>query len=183
MARPVLFVHGAGAQGPHEGSQDMLAHLRAALGPDHEVRAPSMPDPDAPRHEAWRDRLVDELAALPAEALVVGHSLGGSTLLKTLAERPRGRAIAGMFLVATPFWDPDRPDIAEYALPEGFAARLPPIGGLFLYHSRDDEEVPFAHLERYARALPRAIVRELDGYGHVFAAPCPPLIRDILGLS
>lgn len=180
MTRPVLFLHSAGAQGPHEGSFDLVANLRAGLGPGHDVRFPLMPDPDAPRHEGWRDRIEEELAALPAEGLIVTHSLGGSTLLKTLAERPRDRPIAGVFLLATPFWNPADPAIAEYALPDDFAARLPPIGRLFLYHSRDDAEVPFAHLERYARALPRAVVRELDGYGHLYDKPCPELVRDIL---
>lgn len=180
MTRTVLFVHSAGTQGPHEGSSDLLGHLRAALGPGYEVRSPLMPEPDEPRHAAWRDRLVEELAALPADGIVVGHSLGGSTVLKTLVERSPGREIGGLFLLATPFWNPADPAIAEYALPDGFAARLPPIGRLFLYHSRDDKEVPVAHLERYARSLPRAVVRELGGYGHLFAAGCPELVRDLM---
>jgi uncharacterized protein len=158
----------------------MVDHLRAGLGRGYDVRFPLMPHPDAPRYEAWRDRLEDELAALPAEAHIVTHSLGGSMLLKTLAERPHDRAIAGMFLVATPHWNPADPEIAEYALPDDFAARLPAIRRLFLYHSRDDTEIPLAHVERYARALPQAVVRDLDGYGHLFDKPCPELVRDIV---
>jgi len=181
MVRDILFAHSAGPQGPHEGSHDLVAHLRAGLGSGYEVRFPLMPDPEAPRFGAWRERLEEELAALPADALVVAHSLGGSMLLKTLAERPRGPEIAGLFLVATPFWNPANPDIAEYALSEDFAARLPPIRRLVLYHSRDDAEVPLAHLARYARALPGAVVRELDGYGHLFDKPCPELVADISG--
>src|SRR5215468_1122292 len=101
MTRPVLFVHSAGPQGPHEGSNEMVAHLRAGLGRGYDVRFPLMPDPDAPRFEAWRDRLEGELAALPEDSLIVTHSLGGSMLLKTLSDRPHDRAIAGLFLVAT----------------------------------------------------------------------------------
>ena len=159
----------------------MVAHLRVGLGRGYDVRFPLMPHPDAPRYEAWRDRLEDELAALPAEAHIVTHSLGGSMLLKTLSERPHDQTIGGMFLVATPFWNPADPDIAEYALLDDFAARLPAIRRLFLYHSRDDTEAPFAHLGRYARVLPRAVVRVLDGYGHLFDKPCPELVRDIVG--
>jgi hypothetical protein len=158
----------------------MVASLRAGLGRDYDVRLPLMPDSDAPRYDVWRDRLEDALAALPGEPLLVTHSLGGSMLLKTLSDRPRDRAIAGMFLVATPFWNNADPEIAEYALPDDFAARLPAIRKIFLYHSRDDTEVPFAHLGRYARALPRAVVRDLDGYGHLFDRPCPELISDIM---
>jgi hypothetical protein len=28
--------------------------------------------------------------------------------------------------------------------------------------------------------LPRAVVRDLDGYGHLFDKPCPELVRDIV---
>ena len=39
---------------------------------------------------------------------------------------------------------------------------------MFLYHSRDDEAVPFAHAALYAEKLPRATVQEFDGRGHQF---------------
>ena len=42
-----------------------------------------------------------------------------------------------------------------------------------LYHSRDDSEDPFEHLERYSAALPQAIVRALDGRGHEFIMEFP----------
>jgi len=158
----------------------MVAHLRAGLGRGYDVRFPLMPDPDAPRFEAWRDRLEGELAALPADSLIVTHSLGGSMLLKTLSDRPHDRAIAGLFLVATPFWNPADAEVAEYALPDDFAGRLPAIRKLFLYQSRDDTEMAFDHVKRYAFALPRAVVRDLDGYGHLFDKPCPELVRDIV---
>jgi uncharacterized protein len=51
-------------------------------------------------------------------------------------------------------------------LREDFAAKLPRGTPVFLYHGRDDEIVPFAHLALYAEKLPQAAVRELDGHGH-----------------
>jgi hypothetical protein len=48
------------------------------------------------------------------------------------------------------------------------------------WDSRDDAEVPLDHLERYRRALPRAVVRVLDGRGHEFnQARFPELAADI----
>jgi pimeloyl-ACP methyl ester carboxylesterase len=38
----------------------------------------------------------------------------------------------------------------------------------FLFHSRDDEEIPIAHLDRYAKRLPMAEVYPLDGCGHLY---------------
>jgi predicted alpha/beta hydrolase family esterase len=111
----------------------------------------------------------------------VGHSFGASVLLKYLAETVRCRALAGLFLVATPFWGSEFP---EFALPPDFGARLRDLSPIYLYHSRDDAEVPVEHLERYRRALPHAIVRVLEGRGHEFnQAQFPELAADIRGLA
>jgi uncharacterized protein len=89
--------------------------------------------------------------------------------------------LAGLFLVATPFGGPDFP---EFALPPDFGIRLRDLSPVYLYHSRDDPEVPFADVERYSRALPQAIVRVLDGRGHEFnQAHFPELAADIRRLE
>ena len=102
-------------------------------------------------------------------------------LLKYLSETVPRPGIAGLFLVATPFWGPDFP---EFALAPDFGMRLRDVSPLCLYHSRDDSEVPFDHLERYSRALPQAIVRVLDGRGHEFnQSEFPELAADIQRLT
>ena len=102
-------------------------------------------------------------------------------LLKYLAETVRRPAVAGLFLVATPFWGPNFP---EFALPPDFGARLGDLSPIYLYHSRDDTQSPFEHLERYRRALPHATVRVLDDRGHEFnQARFPELAADIRGLA
>jgi predicted alpha/beta hydrolase family esterase len=184
--RRLLFAHSAGPQGDREGSGFLVAALRRGLGSGYDVRYPIMPDPDDPAYAPWRDRLEEELAALADGAILVGHSLGGSVLLKLLSERkPRTRVphIAGLFLVATPFWGPEGWGVEEFRLRKDFAARLPRIPRLVLFHSRDDDEVPFAHLGLYARALPQATVRELDGYGHLFEHGCRELVEEIVGAA
>jgi len=113
--------------------------------------------------------------------ILVGHSFGASVLLKYLAETVRRPALAGLFLVATPFWGPDFP---EFALPPDVGERLRDLSPICLYHSRDDDEIPFDHLERHRRVLPHAIVRALDGRGHEFNQPqFPELGADIRGLA
>ena len=69
--------------------------------------------------------------------------------------------------------------LRRVAVPESFAATLPPIDRVFLYHSRDDGEVPFRHLAWYAKRLPEATVRELDGGGHSFPSGLPELAADL----
>src|SRR5438105_3435281 len=147
MRKPILFIQGAGNKHKPLGSGKLIAYLQEQLGSDYEVLAPDMPDPDHPRYLAWRDHVEQELAGLEDECILIGHSLGGSVLLKTLAERASHKHIAGLFLVAAPYWDKDGDwQVEEYILPEDFAAKLPPISHIVLYHSRNDEIVPSEHL-------------------------------------
>ncbi len=132
-----------------------------------------MPAPDEPAFDPWRERLEPELRTLENGALLVGHSLGGSVLLKVLAEGGGFPRIGGLFLVAAPFWGARGWTLDEFVLREGFADQLPEIPRVFVYHSRDDDTVPFSHLELYARALPQATARPLDEFGHLFEAPAP----------
>jgi predicted alpha/beta hydrolase family esterase len=139
-----------------------------------------MPRPEHPKYWTWARR-IDELIGSTRRPVLVGHSFGASVLLKYLAENVQRPALAGLFLVATPFWGPDFP---EFALPPDFGERLRDLSPIYLYHSRDDAEVPFEHLERYRGVLRHAIVRVLDGRGHEFNQPqFPELAADIRGLA
>jgi hypothetical protein len=135
-----------------------------------------MPRPADPQYWTWACR-IDELLLRMRRPILVGHSFGASVLLKYLSETIRRPAFAGVFLLATPFWGTDFP---EFVLAPDFGVRLRDVSPLYLYHSRDDREAPFQHLERYSRVLPHAIVRGLDGRGHEFdQAQFPELAADI----
>jgi len=68
-------------------------------------------------------------------------------------------------------------------LPEGFASKLPGGAPIFLYHSRDDDIVPFAHLALYAEKLPQATIRVFDGGGHQFNNDLSQVASDIASLQ
>ena len=178
MNRQILFIQGTGNKDKPFGSGKLIAYLQKQLGSDYEVLAPDMPDPDHPAYQAWRNQIEQELGKLDADALLIGHSLGGSMLLKYLAEGTNPRPIAGLFLVSVPYWGKQEWEL-EYAVPDDFASHLPSIRHLFLYHSRSDEEVPFASLRRYQEQLPQATVRVLDGKDHSFTEGLPLLAQDI----
>jgi predicted alpha/beta hydrolase family esterase len=178
MTKQILFIHGAGNQHHPAGSGKLVASLRQQLGSDYHVLAPDMPDPDHPAYQSWRDQIEQELDKLDAHVLLIGHSFGGSVLLKYLAEGTYRRPIAGLFLVAAPYWG-ERDWELEYRLPDDFASRLSPIRQLFLYHSRHDEIVPLSHLWRYQGQLPRVTVRVLEGKEHSFTQGLPLLAQDI----
>lgn len=180
MEQQVLFIHGAGG---YEEDEKLAVNLQDVLGAAYKVRYPRMPNEDHPKYEAWKQQIVTELAALDDEVILLGHSLGGSILLKCLSEEKMDVPIAGLFFIALPFWGTEGWQVSEYELEKNVASKLPSELPIFFYHSRDDEIVPFSHLALYAEKLPQAAVHECDIGGHQFNNDLSDVARDIKRLE
>lgn len=168
----VLFLHGAGGL---IDDQPMVDALRRGL--DAEVAMPALGEEDM-SHRAWSDRILAHLG--PDIDVVVGHSFGGSTVLKLLTERDLG--VQRLVLLAVPDWGTHGWDVPEYALPGDAQTVLPQGLEIELHHCLDDEVVPFRHLGLLAARLPRASVYYRRQGGHQFTAPAiTAVVRRILG--
>jgi uncharacterized protein len=181
MKRQVLFIHGGGL-GAYEADKELAANLRDELGAAYHVRCPEMPDEESPEYEAWKEKIEQELATLDGEVILVGHSLGALILMKYVSEEEVEKPVAGLFLVATPYVGTGGWEFEEDALREDFAAEIHLRIPVFLYHSHDDEVVPFAHLALYEAKLPQATINELEGRGHQFDNDLSEVARDIKSL-
>ncbi|GAB3900382.1 alpha/beta fold hydrolase [Larkinella knui] len=178
MKKQVLFIHSAGPQGSHAGSDDLVAYLNDALGAKYRVLHPKMPEPENPSYAAWKLQLQSQLASITSDVILVGHSLGGSVLLKFLSEEKTETPIAGLCILGAPYWGNKGWKSTDFALPKDRSILLQ-IPNIILFHSRDDDVVPFDHLHEYAKNLPFVTVHELDHYGHLFVNGCPDLIHEI----
>ena len=166
MTRQVLFIQGGG-EGVHDTWDDKLvASLGTELGPGYAIGYPVMPNEADPRYAAWKAALEKELGALAPGAIVVGHSIGATILVHVLAEGQGERALAGLFLIATPFIGEGGWPSREIVPRPDLGARLPPGVPIFLYHGNEDETAPLAHAALYEQAIPRARVRRLNGRDH-----------------
>jgi uncharacterized protein len=183
MKEEILFIHSAGPQGYHEGSNYLVTYLQHNLGPAYEIVFPEMPDPENPRYKSWRRTLNGVFDSVEDDLILVGHSLGASVLLKYLSEEKVERKIKGLFLIGAIHWGKEEWNVEEYTLNKNFSERLPDIPNIFLYHSNDDEVVPITHLHYYAEELPYAITRELSNRGHLFGKGFPELVEDIKKLE
>jgi predicted alpha/beta hydrolase family esterase len=182
VRKQVLFIQGAG-EGAYEEDGRLAASLQEALGSTYEVRYPKIPNEGDIEYVDWKAQLDRELGALADEAILVGHSVGASVLLKYLSDRGSGKAIAGLFLIAAPYWGVD--DFwkwDEARLPQDVPDRLAGLPRIFFYHSRDDEIVPFAHFALYAEKIPQAIFRDFEGRGHQFNNDLTEVAEDIRSL-
>jgi serine hydrolase len=179
MQRSVLFIQGAGA-GAYTEDLLLADALGRALDGDYEVQFPQMPNEHNASYLAWQAEIDSRLAAMQGWVALVGHSVGGSVLLKYLCDQKPTRQFAGVFVIAAPYWGASEFwSWDEAALPADAAVRLAGDWPLIFYQSRDDEIVPFAHLAMYAAKLPRATIREFAGRGHQFKNDLTEVAADI----
>ena len=174
----VLFVQGGG-KGAYDEDATLAESLERALGGEYEVHFPRMPEEADPNVKSWKGKISAELSRLRGKVILVGHSVGGSILLRYLSEEEVKTPIAGLFLLAAPSWDKDQWNFDDLKLPRNIAEKLSSIPRIFLYHSRDDDVVPFAHLALHGARLPQATIRAFDGGGHQFGNDLTDVARDI----
>ncbi|MBZ0290208.1 MAG: alpha/beta hydrolase [Anaerolineae bacterium] len=185
MTQHVLLIQGAG-EGAYEEDKELAASLSKALGTDYEVHYPAMLDEENAPYEQWKQQIEKELSMMQGTIILVGHSVGASVIIKCMSETEVKKPIAGIFLIAAPFWGGNGwryEGYEELALPEGLSAKLPKRVSIFLYHCRDDEIVPFEHLALYAQVLPQAAVRGLNAGGHQLNNDLSEVARDIKTLQ
>lgn len=179
VVRDILFVQGGGAGTHDEWDGKLVANLRQKLSGGYSIHYPRMPKENDPSFTIWSTTLEQEIASISAGAILVGHSIGGTILIHTLAERLYLlKGIAAVCLIAAPFvgdggWHSD--DISPG--PDWSA----PIADVstYLYHGDADDTVPIKHLDLYSEALPKARLRCLHGRDHQLNNDLSEVARDI----
>lgn len=179
MPKQILFVQGAGAGTHDEWDDKLVGSLGAELGRQYTVRYPPMPNEAEPLYATWKTALVKEFDALGDNAILVGHSVGGTFLIHAVAEQQLKRKWGGIFLIAPPFlgeggWPGDETD-PKANLAKELRADVP----VFLYHGTSDSEVPLEHMKLYAEAIPHAATRTLADRDHQLNNDLSELARDI----
>ena len=181
--RQVLFLHGAGDEA-FEADGGLADSLQRSLGPAYEVVYPAMPGIANARYVEAKQAIAAAIRELREPMILVAHALGGSILLKHLHESREPKQIAGIFLLAAPFWGEGGWQYdggEEFELPEPLT--LPEGTPVYLFYSKDDDTVSYDHLALYQRRLPRAQPRPQDTGGHQFANDLAAVASEIERLS
>jgi hypothetical protein len=164
--RQVLFIQGGGSGTHDEWDDKLVDSLRRELGDEYEMWYPRMPAEDDPSYTAWGPAISEAVATLKDGAIVVGHSVGGTLLIHTLTERPPGASLAAIVLIAAPFVGTGGWPGEEFERESSLGALLPANVPVHVFHGLEDDEVPPAHANLYARAIPQAQLHRLPGRDH-----------------
>ena len=184
MTRQVLFVQGGGGEGTHdEWDNKLVESLERELGSSYQVCYPQMPNEADPKYASWKAALEKEFATLDDGAIVVGHSIGGTILINTLAEESPDLALSGIFLLAAPFVGEGGWPSEDIKPMSGLGKRLSAQTPVYLYHGSEDETVPFEHVRIYAKVIPQAVVRRLVGRDHQLNNDMSEVAADIQRLA
>lgn len=195
----VCVIHGGGAFNSYEeylnDLQDAVINLEAQnkkgwksvlgerLGSQFQVISPAMPCKQNAKYKEWVIWFKKHLPFLKEGVILVGHSLGGIFLTKYLSEQKIPVKIKATLLVAAPYNTEDKHPLADFLITKSLAGFEEQSGKIMLYHSIDDDVVPFANAQRYEKELTGATTRFFSDRGHFNEETFEELENDIRNIS
>lgn len=165
MIQKVLFIQGGGENG-YKADEALVNSLKRKLGKSYQVDYPRLRSDENLPDFGWLEDIRNNISGIDGNLILVGHSLGASMILKYLSEYAVTKTIIGIFLIATPFWSGNEEWKAGLKLINNFADKLPTDTPIFLYHCKDDDEIPFLHFGIYKQKIPQGKFREFESGGH-----------------
>ena len=157
------------------------ADFQKKLGNEFEIFTPKMPNKENAKYAEWKIWFVKLIPFLNDDVTLIGHSLGGLFLIKYLSESIFSKKIKALILVAAPFNGKNNKHNrnTDFFFNDDFAKITKQVNKIFLFHSTDDQVVPFADFETYKEKLPDAVTMPLDNQGHFNNEKFPELIKVI----
>ncbi|MEK7549504.1 MAG: alpha/beta hydrolase [Patescibacteria group bacterium] len=199
MKQQVVVIHGGNAYDSYEEYLNDLknreldleklkrkgwkASLPEALGERYEILALRMPCPDNAKYSEWKILFEKLFPFLQENVIFVGHSLGGIFLVKFFSEEILPKKARAVFLVAAPHNTVMEHPLADFILKGDLSGLSDQSREIYLYHSQDDEVVPFSSFESFVRAFPEAKQSVFVNRGHFNQDEFPEIVEDITSLA
>ena len=158
--------------------------LPKQLGTEYQVAILDMPNKNVASYTEWKIQFEKTFEFLDKTVILVAHSLGTTFIMKYLTENNFPVKISQLHLVSPVFTEEGLFPWDDYLGNFNFdATRIPEVQGkcdkLFLYHSKDDNCVPFVQGEKVAAYLPQAKFEIFEDQGHFSCEEFPQLIENI----
>ena len=153
----------------------------------YQIIRPTMPNKNMATYKArkiWFEKIFPYLN--DEDLVVVGHSLWAMFLIKYLWENIFPKKIKQLHLISSVFDESDMSEEEKYAWDFAYDPAIiphiqPQVEQIFLYHSTDDDIVPYSHTEKIKAYLPKAKLITLTDKGHLFGvSEFPELLQNII---
>ena len=138
------------------------------------------------KYVEWKIWIEKFIPYLNDEVILIGHSLGGIFLAKYLSENKFPVRASQLHLVSAPSENNDDESgetekyvLGDFSLCKSLEGIANQVDKVFLYHSKDDDIVPFNNLEKYKKELPDAKVEIFEDRGHFVVEEFPEIIINI----
>jgi predicted alpha/beta hydrolase family esterase len=157
--------------------------LQDDLGSGYEFIKPTMPNRYASRYEEWEISFKNVLDYAGKGIVLIGHSLGGTFLLKYLTENEVDKNIKQLHLVA-PVLSESKEYLEKFVVDVGKISNIKNIyGNTFLYASEDDEVVLFSDSARIKELVPEVNFSIFTDRGHFLQEDFPEIVQKIKELE
>jgi hypothetical protein len=157
--------------------RDTLALKLASSHVYHFIQMPNAMNADYAAWSIWFDKVVP---LLRDGAVLIGHSLGGSFLLRYLTVTDIGVTVSQLHLVAPVVDELDCPGMGNFSTDiETWPGFMSAVSDVHLWHSSDDDVVPIHHSERLAAKIPTATLHIFTDRGHFLQNEFPELEESI----
>lgn len=194
MSKQILVIHGGEAFDTYEeyvaalktwevsldNKKGWKSSLQETLGDEYTVIQPRMPNATNAKYAEWKIWFEKYIPLLEESVIFIGHSLGGIFLAKYLSEEIYPKKITATFLVAAPYNTETNHPLADFNITQPLTKFEEQGGEIYLYHSNDDQVVPFSNFERYRNELPNTHVRIFDDRGHFNGEEFVELRNDLM---
>jgi len=152
---------------------------------DYEFIRPRMPNKENAHYKEWCIWFEKSFPYLKNKIILIGHSLGGIFIAKYLAENNFPFTIQQLHLVATPydlsFKKKHLSDFQINTFPGLFNSQS--IGEVYIYHSKDDDVVPYTESVKYHEQIPESHLYTFEDKGHFLGEEFPELFENIKKVS
>lgn len=193
MKQQVVVVHGGDA---FEKYEDYLKHLHTKdvsleklrsvgwkrnlekdLGKDFDVLLLSMPNRENARYKEWKIWFERFIPLFDKKVIFVGHSLGAIFLVRYLSENIYPKRIKATILIGAPYNTSTTHPLVDFTITPSFDNFTNQAGKIVIFHSKDDNVVPFENAKRYKKDIPNLDLRVLENKGHFNDESFPEIVE------
>ncbi len=144
--------------------------------PRADVLLPNMPSSDNAQYEEWKIYFEKMIPFFRKDVQLVGHSLGAMFLAKYLQNYPLSHPLRRLILIAG-VYDKKVSGESNSFLPLKTDRLYLSAQEIHLFHSEDDQVVPYTELAKFQADLPSAITHSFIDRGHFIDPTFPELLK------